>query len=222
MKVKFCQFDLQRLYCTSVVLSGKLFRIKTWLRLNSTFVNWLCKSKISQMVYSLRRWRFYFLPPPPRDAVKKVSNAPSYAAAAEPHLGENHLLLLNTHVHLGVHSFLLGMSIASLSKPFWVEPSLAAVIKILRFFFESTPLDWTYFRLKTATLEVLINDKFPPEPSFLILQNETQLASSETWAWRYQFSVSRTNIYTPTECSYSDVLRPWMEYLITRILKATE
>jgi len=128
MKVKFCQFDLQRLYCTSVVLSGKLFRIKTWLRLNSTFVNWLCKSKISQLVYSLRRWRFYFLPPPPRDAVKKVSNAP-YAAAAEPHLGENHLLLLNTLVHLGVHSFLLGMSIASLSKPLGLNPAWQRSLK---------------------------------------------------------------------------------------------
>jgi len=55
MKVKFCQFDWQRLYCTSVVFSGKLFRIKMCLRLNSTFVNLLCKSKISQLVYSLRR-----------------------------------------------------------------------------------------------------------------------------------------------------------------------
>ena len=102
----------------------------------------------------------------------------------------------------------------------WVEPSLQAVIKILWFFFESTPLDWTYFRLKTARREVLINDKFLPEPSFHASQNETQLASSETWAWRYQFSVRSTNTYTSTECSYSNVLRSWMEYLITRILKA--
>jgi len=31
----------------------------------------------------------------------------------------------------------------------------------------------------------LINDKFPPELSLLAVQNKTQLASSETWAWRY-------------------------------------
>jgi len=55
VKVKFCQFDLQRLYCTSVVLSGKMFRIKTYFWLNSISVNLLFKSKFSQLVYSLRR-----------------------------------------------------------------------------------------------------------------------------------------------------------------------
>ena len=69
MKMKFCQFDLWMLYCTIVALSGKLFRINSCLQLNSIFVSLLCKSKISQLVYSLRRWRFYLLPPPPRDAV---------------------------------------------------------------------------------------------------------------------------------------------------------
>ena len=62
MKMKFCQFDLWLLYCAGVVLSGKLFRIKTCLRLYSIFVSLLCKSETSQLVYSLRRWRFYLLP----------------------------------------------------------------------------------------------------------------------------------------------------------------
>jgi len=33
------------------------------------FANLLCKSKSSQLVYSLRRWRIYLLPLLPRDAV---------------------------------------------------------------------------------------------------------------------------------------------------------
>jgi len=52
-----------------------------------------------------------------------MSNAPFYAAVAKPHLGENHLLLLNTRVHLGVHPFLLGMSIASLCDPLGSNPA---------------------------------------------------------------------------------------------------
>ena len=52
VKGKFCQFDLQRLYCTSVVLSGKMFRIKTYFWLNYISVNLLCKPKFSQLAYS--------------------------------------------------------------------------------------------------------------------------------------------------------------------------
>jgi len=52
-----------------------------------------------------------------------VSNAPFYAAMAEPHLGENHLHLLNTRVHLDVHPFLLGMSFASLCNPLGSNPA---------------------------------------------------------------------------------------------------
>jgi len=54
VKVKFCQFNLWMLYHTSVVLSGKLFRIKIYLWLNSISYNLLCKSKSSQLVYSLQ------------------------------------------------------------------------------------------------------------------------------------------------------------------------
>jgi len=52
-----------------------------------------------------------------------VSNAPFYAAVAESHLGENHLQLLNTRVHLDVHAFLLGMSITSLCNPLGSNPA---------------------------------------------------------------------------------------------------
>ena len=54
VKVKFCQSELWMLYCTGVVLSGKLFRVKTSLWLNPISVNLLCKSKSSQLVYSLQ------------------------------------------------------------------------------------------------------------------------------------------------------------------------
>ena len=40
-------------------------------------------------------------------------------------------------------------------------------------------MDCTYFRLITATFEIVINDKFSPELSLLATQNETQFASSE-------------------------------------------
>jgi len=52
-----------------------------------------------------------------------VSNAPSYGAMVIPHLGENHLNLLITRVHLDVHPFLLGMSIASLCNPLGSNPA---------------------------------------------------------------------------------------------------
>ena len=42
------------LYRTNVVLSGKLFRIKTCLWLKPISVNLLCKFKSSQLVYSLQ------------------------------------------------------------------------------------------------------------------------------------------------------------------------
>jgi len=54
VKVKFCQFELWMPYCTSVVLSGKLFRIKTCLWLNPISVNLLYKYMSSQLVYSLQ------------------------------------------------------------------------------------------------------------------------------------------------------------------------
>jgi len=97
---------------------------------------------------------------------------------------------------------LLGMSIASLCNPLGLKPARQRSLNLLWFSFESAPIDCTYFRLITATFEILINDKFPPEISLLAAQNETHLASSETWAWRYQFSVSRLNAYLLTEYIY--------------------
>jgi len=54
VKVKFCQFNLLMSYCTSGALSGKLFRTEMCLWLNSISINLLCKSKSSQLVYSLQ------------------------------------------------------------------------------------------------------------------------------------------------------------------------
>jgi len=68
VRMKFCQIILWNSYCesevlpvnlwmpccTNVVLSGKLFRIKKYLRLNSTFVSLLCNSKTNQLGFSLQ------------------------------------------------------------------------------------------------------------------------------------------------------------------------
>jgi len=54
VKVKCCQFKFWMLYCASVVLSGKLFRIKTCLWPNPISVNLLYKSESSQLVYFLQ------------------------------------------------------------------------------------------------------------------------------------------------------------------------
>jgi len=108
-----------------------------------------------------------------------VSNAPFHAAMAEPHLGEviHHL---NTHEYFSVRPFLLGMSITSLCNPLGSNPARQRPLNYFRFLFESTTSYWTYFRLKTATHKVLINDEFPPEQAVLASQNVTRLVSSGT------------------------------------------
>jgi len=72
-------------------------------------------------------------------------------------LGESHMNLLNTRVHLDVHPFLLGMSIASLCSPFGSNSAWQRSLKTTLVLLQISPLDWTYFRLKTATFEILIN-----------------------------------------------------------------
>jgi len=54
VREKSCQFNLWLSYCFSVALSGKWFRIKTCLWPKPISVNLLCKSKFSQLVYSLQ------------------------------------------------------------------------------------------------------------------------------------------------------------------------
>jgi len=137
-----------------------------------------------------------------------VNNAPYYAAVVTPHLGKSHMNLLNTREHLDVHPFLLSMSIASFCDPLGSNPAWQQSLKTTLVLFRISPLDWTYFWLKTATFEILINDKLPPELSLLAARHAVQLARSETWAWRYQFSIGRLNVYAPTEYSYANALPP--------------
>jgi len=56
----------------------------------------------------------------------------------------------------------------------WINPSLLNLLSV-----------------ENSNIRNLINDKLPPEQSLLATQNETQLASSGTWAWWYQFSAIR-------------------------------
>ena len=66
VKVKFCQFELWKLYCINKVLTGKsilVFMLKLLnFGRNYCIANLLLKSEFSKKVYSLRRWRFYLLP----------------------------------------------------------------------------------------------------------------------------------------------------------------
>jgi len=78
------------------------------------------------------------------------------------------------------------------SNPAWQRP-----LNYFRFFFGSTTSYWTYFRLKTATHEILINDKFPTEPTVLASQNEMWLVGSRTWTSQYLIRIYKVN------CSYN-------------------
>jgi len=223
VKVKCCQFKFWMLYCASVVLTGKLFRIKTCLWLNPISVNMLCKSKSSQLVYFLqplkvlpssayhlgipyKRWTMLlFMPPWPSHTWVRITCIFSKRMYI--------LMCTRSCSACRLHPFSIRLGRAQLS---------SGHSKLLWSFSGSTPFDWTYFRLKTATFEIFINDKFPPELSLLAAQNETQLASSETWAWRYQFSISRLNAYVPTECNYFKVVCTGVKYLITRTFNAIE
>ena len=105
-KVMFCQFKLQVLYYTIVVLSGKLFRLKLCLWLNSIcFVKLLYKSEFNRLVYFLQPLKVlsssaYCLGWPYEEWAMLLL-VPQWTFL---HLGASHMKLLNTRVHLGVYS----------------------------------------------------------------------------------------------------------------------
>jgi len=114
------------LYCTSVVLSGKLFRMKPYLWLNSFSFNLLYKSKSSQLVYSLRRWRFYLL--------SLHSGMPYERWAMLPFILPwlNHTWVRSfyrriTHEYFSVRPYPAWHVVCISLKSAWVEPSSAAV-----------------------------------------------------------------------------------------------
>ena len=202
MKVKFCQFELWMLYCTSVLLSGKLFRIKTCLwQILSPLI--CCTSPSPVNWFTLfSRWRFYLLPLTTSRCRIKGEQCSLLCRRRRATLGWESLESSQYACTSWCTPFLLGMLIASFCNPLGSNPASQQSLKTTLVLLQINPLDWTDFRLKTATFEILLNDKFPPELSLLVAQNETHLASSETWAWRYEFSISRLNVYVPTECSY--------------------
>ena len=153
------------------------------------FVKLLYKSESNQSILlSSAVESFTFFRLLPREAVWKVSSAPFCIAVDVPHLGASHMKLLNTRVHLGVCPFLLGMSVTSLSSPLGLNPAWQWSLKTSLVLIRITPFEWTYFRLNTATFQILTNGKLPPELSLLaecLTQlRDAQLASSETKAWR--------------------------------------
>ena len=189
VKVKFCQFKLWMLYRTSVVLSGKLFRIKRVYDQNLSPLI-CCASPSPVNWFTLfSRWRFYHLGRP----YKRWAMLPLMPQWSH-HTWVRVTWIFSTRVYtLILHPFLLSMSIASLCNPLMSNSAWQRSLKTTLVLLRISPLDWTYFRLKTATLEILINDKLPPELSLLAAHRATQLANSETWAWRYQFSIGRLN-----------------------------
>jgi len=124
-KVKFCQFKLQILYWTIVLLSGKLFRLKlcSWLY-SICFIKLLYESEFSQLVYFLQPLKV--LPPSayrlgwPYRRWAVLLFVPLWTF---PHLGASHMKLLYMRVHLRVYPFLLGMSVTSLCSPLGSNPA---------------------------------------------------------------------------------------------------
>ena len=208
-KLKFCQFKLQILYCTSVVLSCQLFRLKLCLWLNSIcFSKVLYESKFSQLVYFLQPLKVL-----PSSAYRLGWPYRRWAMLlfvplwTFPHLGASHIKLLNTLVHLRVYPFLLGMTVTSLCSPLGSNPTWQWSLQISLILLRISTLDWTYFRLITVTFEISTNDKLQPE---LLLLTEyftelqaAQLVGSETIAWRLWFSVSRLSMHLLIEYIYS-------------------
>ena len=150
-KVKLCQFKLQILYCTTVLLSGKLFRFKLCLWLNSIcFTKLLYESEFSQLGYFLQQLKVllssaYRIGRPYRWAMFLFVPLWTF-----PHLGPSHMKLPNTRAHLSVYPFLLGMSVTSLCSPLWSNPACQWSLKISLVLLRINPFDWIYFRLITA------------------------------------------------------------------------
>ena len=155
------------LYCTSVVLSGKLFRNKACLWPKPISDNLLCKSKSSQLVYFLQplkvlpssaydlgmpyeRWAILpFMPPWPSHTWVRITCIFSTCV---------HIMMCTRSCSAcRLHLFAIRLGRTQLSCGHWKQPWSFSGL---------TPLDWTYFRLKTATFEILINDKFPPDDKF--------------------------------------------------------
>ena len=151
-KVKFCQFKLQILYCTIVVLSGKLFRLKLCLWLNSIcFVKLLYKSEFNRLVYFLQPLKVllssaYRLGWPYRRWAMLLF----VLLWTFPHLGASRMKILNTRVHLSVYPFLLSMSVTSLYSLLGSNPAWQWSSKISLVLLRISTFDWIYFRLITA------------------------------------------------------------------------
>ena len=116
-------------YCA---LSGKSFRVKLCLWLNYIcFTKLLCESEFCQLVYFLQPLKV--LPSSayrlgwPYGRWAMLLFVPQWTF---PHLGASHMKLLNTRVHLGVYTFLLGMSVTSLCSPLGSNPAWQWSLKI--------------------------------------------------------------------------------------------
>ena len=163
---------------------------------------------------------FTFFRLPPREAVWKVSNVLFCTAVDIPHFGASHMKLLNTHVHLGVYPFLLGMSVTSLCSPLGLNPAWQWSLNIALILLRTSPVDWTNSWPKTTTFEILINDRFPPDFNIPYHANLNQVNRSETWVWWDQSS----NLRLKWVCVFLNTIvlmyySSWMNHVIIYMLK---
>ena len=151
-KIKFCQFNLQILYCTIMLLSGKLFRPKMVFIIKfCSFVKLLYKSESSHLVYFLQPLKVllssaYRLGWPYRRWAMLLF----VLLWTFPHLGASRMKILNTRVHLSVYPFLLSMSVTSLYSLLGSNPAWQWSSKISLVLLRISTFDWIYFRLITA------------------------------------------------------------------------
>jgi len=126
VKVKCWQLKFWMLYCTSVVLSGKLFRIKTCLWPNPISV--CCTSPVNWFTF-FSRWRFYLLPLTTSGCRIKGEQWALLCRRGRATLGWESLTS-SQHARTSWCAPVPAQHVDCIPlQSAWVEPSLAAVIK---------------------------------------------------------------------------------------------
>jgi len=103
----------------------------------------------------------------------------------------NTLVFVHSCLACQLHLFVIRLGRTQLGSGHWITFDSSS---------NQPPSYWTHSRLKTATPEVVIHDKFPPEQAVLASQNAMRLVRSETVSITSEFI--KPNAYTHSECSY--------------------
>jgi len=103
----------------------------------------------------------------------------------------NTLVFVHSCLACQLHLFVIRLGRTQLGSGHWITFDSSS---------NQPPSYWTHSRLKTATPEVVIHDKFPPEQAVLASQNAMRLVRSETWNCQYHIRIYKA------KCLYSQ----WM------------